>query len=718
MKKTFRVTLICAFLLAIVLCLGACQISDIPEELIGMIPNEIKNLHEHPWDEWSMIYIESEVSLVCNVCQATVKTQPFSEGLDIRDGVLYGMGDCTDKEIVVPYGVTSIVKDAFQGEDITGVLLPNTVKSIEDDAFKGCQSLAVFHFPMGLETIGENAFQNCKALVAIVLPSSIKSLGAYSFQNCHLLGAIYYYGVEDDWNKVEKGKDWNKGAGKHAVTYKGVVVGPNDTHTHEYLTIVTDPTCIEQGVVLYECQGCDHTYSEYTSPLGHSFGEWITTKEPNATETGTKERVCSACGEVESEEIPVIIHEAIEGTLGLMFRLNEDGESYSIVGVGTFKETELVIPSVFNEKPVTSIGVAAFCHCDWITSIVIPDSIVEIGNTAFADCFVLVEIYLPQTIKTFNDNLFGSCTKLKEINFNGTMERWYSIEKKATWNSLMGNSHGYVNINCIDGTISEPHVHKWSKWVATTKPTCSTDGVVTCYCRCGYESTETWPAVPHHIVYGVCTTCGSFADGESSHILSTSWIMEMVPPTLDSAGYTIFYCSEYGCEYSYTSNEYSIMTEGTYVLNANDLDFLAPYTNHEGQITVYNDVFAAHYFYNSKIDHSTKFFDDGFIGNRRINLQGPTRITYTNGQISKIKGCIQITTAGDTTINVWYVLGKVGTYLAIYDQHGNIIDTSAEATEQNQVGMYQSITLPAGTYYIGSVEGGIYIQKIEVEVKN
>ena len=44
----------------------------------------------------------------------------------------------------------------------------------------------------------------------------------------------------------------------------------------------------------------------YIAPKGHAYGEWKITMEPNLTEKGRKERVCSVCGAKETEEIPVL----------------------------------------------------------------------------------------------------------------------------------------------------------------------------------------------------------------------------------------------------------------------------------------------------------------------------------------------------------------------------------------------------------------------------
>jgi hypothetical protein len=49
-------------------------------------------------------------------------------------------------------------------------------------------------------------------------------------------------------------------------------------------------------------------------------------------------------------------------------------------------DTNLVIPSVIDSVPVTSIGDNAFFNNDTVTSITIPDSVTSMGNLVFAFC--------------------------------------------------------------------------------------------------------------------------------------------------------------------------------------------------------------------------------------------------------------------------------------------------------------------------------------------
>jgi len=64
------------------------------------------------------------------------------------------------------------------------------------------------------------------------------------------------------------------------------------------------PTCTEFGWDAYvTCSRCSHTTYEIKDALGHSYGEWVTTKEPTVSQEGEKQKTCSGCGDVVTETI-------------------------------------------------------------------------------------------------------------------------------------------------------------------------------------------------------------------------------------------------------------------------------------------------------------------------------------------------------------------------------------------------------------------------------
>lgn len=77
-------------------------------------------------------------------------------------------------------------------------------------------------------------------------------------------------------------------------------------HVHTYTSQVTPPTCTAGGFTTYTCS-CGYSYnSNPTAALGHTWGEWVIDKAPTTTETGSRSRKCTVCGETETEELDIL----------------------------------------------------------------------------------------------------------------------------------------------------------------------------------------------------------------------------------------------------------------------------------------------------------------------------------------------------------------------------------------------------------------------------
>ncbi len=76
---------------------------------------------------------------------------------------------------------------AFAGnEDITSVILPDSIKRIEPYAFSGCTALEKINIPDGISAIDYGTFAGCSSLSEITLPDTIKTIGDDAFNGSGL----------------------------------------------------------------------------------------------------------------------------------------------------------------------------------------------------------------------------------------------------------------------------------------------------------------------------------------------------------------------------------------------------------------------------------------------------------------------------------------------------------------------------------------------------
>jgi hypothetical protein len=86
--------------------------------------------------------------------------------------------------------VTSIGGWAFSYCGLTSVTIPNSVTSIGDSAFSGCESLTNIAIPNRVTNIGNTAFYWCTSLTSVTIGTNVTSIGNYAFQYCADLTSI------------------------------------------------------------------------------------------------------------------------------------------------------------------------------------------------------------------------------------------------------------------------------------------------------------------------------------------------------------------------------------------------------------------------------------------------------------------------------------------------------------------------------------------------
>lgn len=71
---------------------------------------------------------------------------------------------------------------------------------------------------------------------------------------------------------------------------------------HNYtVSFQKDATCTKDGSKTLKCKKCGDTKTETIPATGHSWGDWVTVKEPTESSTGKAERTCSKCAKKESK---------------------------------------------------------------------------------------------------------------------------------------------------------------------------------------------------------------------------------------------------------------------------------------------------------------------------------------------------------------------------------------------------------------------------------
>ena len=104
------------------------------------------------------------------------------------------------------------------------------------------------------------------------------------------------------------------------------------------------------------------------------------------------------------EEQKIIEAKKREYTKGVVF--TQRGNSCHVVGYEG-KARNVVIPSIYNDLPVTEISVFAFDGNDMIESVIIPNTVTSIGDYAFRGCKRLDRIEIPDSVVNIGVKVFG-----------------------------------------------------------------------------------------------------------------------------------------------------------------------------------------------------------------------------------------------------------------------------------------------------------------------
>ena len=241
----------------------------------------------------------------------------------------------------------------------------------------------------------------------------------------------------DDQLEHNYSTNWSYDANNHwhACIDEGYSKLTQDLSAHDLVFKEhVDPTFDAYGKDIYECSVCHYTVDQNIVPkLTHNYStnwsydenyhwhgcidegyenlnldhNWHSSEYQQSTYKFFSS-YCTVCGiEITTDYDGYYYFGAPEvDENGVMYFLTLSGE-YAVFGSKDFSSDTLVIPSQFNGKPVTRVMAEAFHNCDFITSLVIPNSIKEIGSSAFSGCRGLTSIEIPGSVKRIKKYALG-----------------------------------------------------------------------------------------------------------------------------------------------------------------------------------------------------------------------------------------------------------------------------------------------------------------------
>ena len=180
------------------------------------------------------------------------------------------------------------------------------------------------------------------------------------------------------WETVESPSCVDKGSQKRVCKRCSVEeskdVDPNGhTWTEEY-EVDLDPTCTLEGSESWHCSVCgisDPDHTRAIEKLPHNLGEWTTTKEATCAVSGVKQRGCSDCDYLETEEIPATgIHTFGDWNTTEAATCTEQGSKERECSVCHLVETEVIpanghtlVPVEGKDATSTEPGYEAYWKC-------------------------------------------------------------------------------------------------------------------------------------------------------------------------------------------------------------------------------------------------------------------------------------------------------------------------------------------------------------------
>lgn len=331
-------------------------------------------------------------------------------------------------DIVLGAGITDIGDRAFAFSSVTSVSAPHGLRSIGDDAFRGCRRLKAVSFASvdwigsvafggcqslkdatfayhgasgnGPLRIGHDAFLGCTCLKHVTVPARLDALGDRAFDGCEDLEGI------DTVNGTP-----------HIVSG---AIGDNAFRGCERLTeaFIPEGTAFIGSGAFENCTGMTHARipAAVTTIPNNAFAGCTSLEHVSAhdgiTAIGDRAFVNTWRLDVNLPARLVTIGNQAFERCGI--RTVDLPASVRRIGDDAFHACHAKSVT-FHAAPADGVDHGAFMGCKRLTNVTLPDGMQYIADGMFAGCTSLDSVTIPDTVTVISNSAFFDCLNLKHV---------------------------------------------------------------------------------------------------------------------------------------------------------------------------------------------------------------------------------------------------------------------------------------------------------------
>lgn len=282
------------------------------------------------------------------------------------DNACVGIGTVpTLKTLVIPNGVTLVggLSGCVALESIT---LPESIRIINDRAFKDCTNLKYIYNSDLVEQIGDESFRGCTSLEAISL-TGVKRIGENAFRGDTLLAYISF-GTPDSFFM-------DKYALQDCSSLKRLILPKNASLNAD--SLLAGCTSLEALSIPFVGKG-DATSGTLTYALAYTFGN------------------------VSGSQANINLYSSLK-----IVEISRGNFADRIIPQAAFQYAKHIETIILADE-ITAIGRYAFQYCDSLKTINMPASLKTIGDSAFAGYNKIESFDIPETVTSIGAGAFRS----------------------------------------------------------------------------------------------------------------------------------------------------------------------------------------------------------------------------------------------------------------------------------------------------------------------